>query len=141
MGYIQGNGKDAFVDGVTAANRKVEIRLPGKGNSNFDGARPAHQIITMIKWIRTSRLSIKKSPSYRGEAVAEGVHCRTRLRLQRLVFHYRTTNASTAPCTSRRMCCLMHCASYCALCQPLLRACSGWVRSPPPTTFSACTRR
>jgi hypothetical protein len=27
----------------------------------------------------------------------------------------------------------MHCASYCAPCQPLLRAFSGWVRSPPPT--------
>ena len=25
-----------------------------------------------------------------------------------------------------------HCASYCAPCQPLLRAFSGWIRSPPP---------
>ena len=37
--------------------RKVAVRLPGKGN----GARPVHQIITMIKWIRTSRVSIKNS--------------------------------------------------------------------------------
>ena len=29
--------------------------------------------------------------------------------------------------------CLSHCASYCALCQPLLRAFSGWIRSPYPT--------
>ena len=36
---------------------KVDVRLPGKGN----GARPVHLIITMIKWIRTSRLSIKNS--------------------------------------------------------------------------------
>ena len=43
--------------------RKVEIRLPGKGNSNSLGARPVHQIISMIKWIRTIRLSIKNSLS------------------------------------------------------------------------------
>ena len=35
--------------------RKVDVRLPGKGNSNSHGARPVHLIITMIKWIRTSR--------------------------------------------------------------------------------------
>ena len=52
---------------------------------------------------------------------------------QRLVFYCRATSASTAPCTSRRMCCLTHCASYCAPCQPPLRAFSGWIRSPPPT--------
>ena len=33
----------------------------GKGNSNSHGARPVHLIITMIRWIRTSRLSIKNS--------------------------------------------------------------------------------
>ena len=31
-----------------------------------------------------------------------------------------------------RMCGPTHCASYCAPCQPLLRAFSGWIRSPPP---------
>jgi len=40
-----------------------DIRLPGKGNSNSHGARPVHQIISMIKWIRTSRLAIKNSLS------------------------------------------------------------------------------
>ena len=40
---------------------KVDVRLPGKGNSNSHAARPVHLIITMIKWIRTSRLSIKNS--------------------------------------------------------------------------------
>ena len=39
--------------------RKVNVRLPGKGNSNFHSARPVHPIITMMKWIRTSRLMIK----------------------------------------------------------------------------------
>ena len=43
----------------------------------------------------------------------------------------RTTSASTAPCTTRRMCCPTHCASSCTPCQRLLRAFSGWIRSPP----------
>ena len=40
---------------------KIEIRLPGKVNSKSHGTRPVHLIISMIKWIRTSRLSIKES--------------------------------------------------------------------------------
>ena len=43
--------------------KKVDVRLPGKGNSKSHGARPVHQIISMINWIRTSRLSIKNSLS------------------------------------------------------------------------------
>jgi len=43
--------------------RKVDARLPGKGNSKSHGARPVHLILTMIKWIRTSRLAIKNSLS------------------------------------------------------------------------------
>ena len=54
-------------------------------------------------------------------------------RAERLVFHCRTTSASTAPYTSRMMCCPTHCGNYCASCQPLLRAFSGWIRSLPPT--------
>ena len=41
--------------------RKVDIKLPGKGNSDYHGARPVHQIIKMMKWIRTSGLPIKNS--------------------------------------------------------------------------------
>ena len=41
--------------------RTVDIRLPRKGKSNTHCARPVHQIITMIKWSWTSRLSIKNS--------------------------------------------------------------------------------
>ena len=48
---------------VSSLPRKVDIRLPGKGDSISHGARPVHQIISMIKWIRTSRLSIKNSLS------------------------------------------------------------------------------
>jgi hypothetical protein len=39
----------------------MDVRLPGNGNSNSHGARPVHSIISMIKWIWTSRLSIKNS--------------------------------------------------------------------------------
>jgi len=49
--------------GVRVTSRKVDVRLPGKGDSNSHGARPVYLIITMIKWIRTSRLSIKNSLS------------------------------------------------------------------------------
>jgi len=37
------------------------------------GARPVHLIITMIKWIRTSRLSIKNSLSAAGQRRREGL--------------------------------------------------------------------
>ena len=49
--------------GCSLLVRRVDVRLPGKGNSNSLGARPVHLIITMIEWIRNSRLSIKNSPS------------------------------------------------------------------------------
>ena len=42
---------------------EIDVRLPGKRISNSHGARPVHLIISMIKWIRTSRLSIKNSLS------------------------------------------------------------------------------
>ena len=57
---VQGAGCRVQVAGCT---RKVDVKLPGKGNSNSHGARPVHLIITMIKWTRTSRLSIKNSLS------------------------------------------------------------------------------
>ena len=43
--------------------RKVDVRLPGKMNSNSHGATLVHQIITMMKHNRTNRLSIKNSLS------------------------------------------------------------------------------
>ena len=43
--------------------RKVDIRLPGRDNSKYHGARPVHQIISMITCIRSTGLSIKKSLS------------------------------------------------------------------------------
>jgi len=46
-----------------AMRRKPSASHCAKGNSNSHGARPVHLIITMIRWIRTSRLSIKNSLS------------------------------------------------------------------------------
>ena len=63
--------------GVWGSGRigKVDTRRPGKENSNFYGARPVRQIISMIKWIQTSWLSIKNSLSLGrgGESVGFGV--------------------------------------------------------------------
>ena len=44
---------DTAVIGMTVVHeehfsRKVDVRLPGKRNSNSHGARPVHLIITMI---------------------------------------------------------------------------------------------
>ena len=50
-----------FWSHVQGLARKVDARLPGKGNSNSQGARPVHQMISMTKWMRTSRLSTKNS--------------------------------------------------------------------------------
>ena len=47
---------------IKKKRRKVSGRR-GEGGARgerVDGARPVHQIITMIKWTRTSRLSIKR---------------------------------------------------------------------------------
>ena len=56
-----GNRKHLFT--FPTPHRKVDVWLPGKGNSNPHGARPIHQIITMMKWSWASRLSINKSRS------------------------------------------------------------------------------
>ena len=61
-------------------SRKVDVRLPESGNSNCNGARPVHLIITMMKWIRTSRLSINKSLSLSLRAGGSyRIHCGGRL--------------------------------------------------------------
>ena len=48
---------------TSGAVSSVDVRVPGKRNSNFHGARPVHLIIMMIKWIRTSRLAMQNSLS------------------------------------------------------------------------------
>ena len=57
---------------------QVDVRLPGKGTPNPHGARPVHLIITMIKWVHTSGLSIKNSLALQGKTakdVAAGTKC------------------------------------------------------------------
>jgi len=52
--------------GVRSSKEKdlvLDQVVPGKGNSNTHGKRPVHLIITIEKWLRTSRLSIKDSLS------------------------------------------------------------------------------
>ena len=51
----------AFQPQILHLMRKVDVRLPRKENSNSHRARLVHQIIKIIKWIRTSRLPIKNS--------------------------------------------------------------------------------
>ena len=49
---------------LSLGGKKVEVRLSEKEFSNSHGARPVHQIITMMKLTRTSRLSIKNALSH-----------------------------------------------------------------------------
>ena len=64
MSFAEGSTKClASADKYDAHPGKVDVRLLGKGNSNFHGVRPVHRIMMMIQWIRTSRLSIKNSLS------------------------------------------------------------------------------
>ena len=67
-----GNRQERKVDKYA---RKVNIMRSGK-----DGARPVHQIIFVIKWIRASRLSIKNSVSPQDEVVLRVPHACSRLR-------------------------------------------------------------
>ena len=39
----------------------VDVRLPGKEDSNSHGARLVHLVTTMMKWFWNSRLSINNS--------------------------------------------------------------------------------
>ena len=60
LGFELRNAASAF---VLCSDRQVDTRLPGNGNSNPHGQGRSSKIISMIKWIRTSRVSIKKSLS------------------------------------------------------------------------------
>ena len=51
---------------ILAGHRKVDIRLPGKGNSNSHGARPVHQIISISQVLRAV------APGTSGESLAGG---------------------------------------------------------------------
>ena len=48
--------------------------------------------------------------------------------LERLVIYCQTTGVSAAHAA--------HCATYCTPCRPLIRAFSGWIRTPPCALYS-----
>ena len=60
--YQPGTGYETT--GYEPLTRNVDMRLPGKGNSTPMVQGRSTKIISIIKWIRTSRLSIKNSLSY-----------------------------------------------------------------------------
>ena len=51
--------------------KKVDMRLPGKGIQTPIAQGRSTEIISMIKWIRTSRLSMNSSVSLRVQAVVD----------------------------------------------------------------------
>ena len=61
MSTFAESGNEEMPAGLLQGGRKVDVRLPGKENPNSHGARPVYQIISMLEWIRTSRLSIRNS--------------------------------------------------------------------------------
>jgi len=65
-------GEDGDV--VRSPHQQRVSRIPVGGNSTSHGARPVHLIITMIKWIRASRLSINNSLSREDGDVVRGSH-------------------------------------------------------------------
>ena len=104
--------------------RTLRVRKCQKGQSSFSLHLPHSQAQTL-----------------REAAVA--IHCtlhpRSFLRepasvRDRLVSHYRTTSASTAPYRYKGMCCPTHCSSYCAPCHQFererTRALPGKLHSP-----------
>ena len=86
--------------------RNVDKRLPGKGNSISHGARPVHQIMSMMKWLRTSKLSITKSlsvqvdqPGVRVESGAAGDPGYLTLHPAPYTLHSAPHTLHPAPCT------------------------------------------
>ena len=68
-------------DIIVSKPRKVDMMLPGKESSNSNGARPVHQIISMIERIRASRLSRERSLSLQDEELREEPFAMTPLQM------------------------------------------------------------
>jgi len=62
------NSPRVGLNGRVLATRKVDIKLPGKGHSSSHGASRSIKIISMMKWIRASRLSRQNSLSVLAES-------------------------------------------------------------------------
>ena len=141
-------GASPFTSSAAPVMRKVDARLPGKGNSNSHGARPVHLIITMIKWIRTSRLSML---SLSRDSRGRGELCHVLLQLP---LHATFTSVAPKPETPRPP---IQWAGYiggcdqeegmieCPFRQPLAtqsqEGCSEWPQGASPRTPSAAPAR
>ena len=104
-----------------ASNEKVTSRIQRRKGY---GPRPTKRLRAASNDEKVTRLNAEPHPTKRLRAASNDEKV-TRLNaeptpynlplnpqpstLERLVFYCRTTSASTAPCTSRRMCCLTHC--------------------------------
>ena len=64
----EGHDIAVFITGVPLGLikplKKVNVRLPGQGNSNSHGARPVHKIILMIEWVVNKEISLSRKPSW-----------------------------------------------------------------------------
>ena len=63
MHPVEKKAREISLDMVAAKPVRVARTLHCQVRPNSHGARPVRLIMTMIKWIRTSRLSIKNSLS------------------------------------------------------------------------------
>ena len=61
--YLDQVKRDTLGGGLDATTRKVDIMLPGKGDSKSMAQGRSTEIISTITWIRTRRSSIKNSLS------------------------------------------------------------------------------
>ena len=128
--YSQVMGRAFGLRATVRASDHIRIRTPDPDQESCPhGARPVHLIVTMVEWTRTSRMAMKNSPSSRCRWFqgSRPPPIRSSPPAARLVIYCQTTGVSAALAT--------HCATYCTPCRPLIRAFSGWIRTPPPTAL------
>ena len=94
---------------------QLDVRLPGKGNST-------------LAWREAGPPNLHDDKVDADQQVVDNDVSLFQVGGERLVIYCQTTGVSAAHAT--------HCATYCTPCRPLIRAFSGWIRTPPPTLFS-----
>ena len=105
----------------TPVQRQVWADSPG-GGSDVDGTDIAVMTPTSPERKRTPKPETRSPLCVQGRQSSHPPPPRRQHAPERLMFYCRTISVSTAPCSSSRTCCPTHWASYCAPCQPLLRA-------------------
>jgi len=118
-------------EGRCKATRKREFKPPWREAGSDPPAQRGSEAGSNLRPIDSCITQLEAQGPYR--TCNESKEEEAQRERERLVCYCPKTSASTAPCTSRRMCCPTHCTSYYAPCQPLGRAFSGWIRSSPPT--------